>query len=68
MEFTLNDTHRTTAAERLSVQALLDSELPDKQQGIAVAINDSVIPRIHWADTFIQKNDQVLIITATQGG
>ena len=36
--------------------------------GIAVAINDMVIPKSFWDDTFIQENDHILIITATAGG
>ncbi|MGE0561644.1 MAG: sulfur carrier protein ThiS [Flavobacteriales bacterium] len=36
--------------------------------GIAVAINQSIIPKSEWATTIIKENDNILIITATQGG
>lgn len=67
MEFSLNDVLINIDAERLSVQALLDSEM-QYQQGIAVAINDTVVPKTSWSVQYIQANDRVLIISATQGG
>ncbi|MXV38400.1 sulfur carrier protein ThiS [Flavobacteriaceae bacterium Ap0902] len=36
--------------------------------GIAIAINQQVINRTLWEDTFLQENDSVIIIKATQGG
>lgn len=36
--------------------------------GIALAINEEVIPKSLWAKTQINQNDNILIITATQGG
>ncbi len=36
--------------------------------GIAVAVNQQVIPKSGWENTFIQENDKIIIITATQGG
>jgi len=37
-------------------------------QGIAVAINDEVIPKVNWEKTALQKNDRLMLIRATQGG
>ncbi|PIB35220.1 thiamine biosynthesis protein ThiS [Reichenbachiella sp. 5M10] len=37
-------------------------------RGIAVAINDEILPKSNWEDYLIQENDNILIITATQGG
>ncbi|WP_129020417.1 sulfur carrier protein ThiS [Edaphocola flava] len=67
MEFSLNDVLIQADTESLSVQSLLDREM-QHQQGIAVAINDIVVPKPHWAIQYIQPNDRVLIISATQGG
>lgn len=67
MEFSLNDVLIQTDTESLSVQSLLDREM-HHQQGIAVAINDIVVPKPQWAIQYIQPNDRVLIISATQGG
>ncbi|WP_164112565.1 MULTISPECIES: sulfur carrier protein ThiS [Sphingobacterium] len=64
-----NQPHQFSAefpATLLSVLALL---MPDLQtNGIAVAINSSVIPREDWPSTPIADQDEILIITATQGG
>ncbi|MES2284385.1 MAG: sulfur carrier protein ThiS [Bacteroidota bacterium] len=54
--------------EQCSVQQLLDEVIPEKQKGIAVALNNSVIPKINWQIQFLKQNDEVLIIKATQGG
>ncbi|MGW8566539.1 sulfur carrier protein ThiS [Isoptericola sp. NPDC055881] len=37
-------------------------------QGIAVAVNDAVVPRGLWAATRIAPGDRVEIVTAVQGG
>lgn len=50
------------------VAALIALELHGKTKGIAVAINQHVIPKDQWADTPLQEHDQILIISATQGG
>lgn len=67
MEFSLNDVLVQTDTESLSVQDLLDREM-QHQQGIAVAINDTVVPKASWAIQYIQPSDRILIISATQGG
>lgn len=36
--------------------------------GMAIAINNTVVPREQWNSTHIQENDQLVVITATQGG
>jgi len=38
------------------------------QPGIAVAVNEIVIPRTDWQDHILKPNDTVLVIKATQGG
>lgn len=43
-------------------------EAPGKSKGIAVAVNNLVIPKTSWADTMLRDKDSILIITATQGG
>ncbi|MGZ3931841.1 MAG: sulfur carrier protein ThiS [Bacteroidia bacterium] len=47
MEITIN-TQKKNVQEHLTVQRLLDLELPDKQKGIAVAINNAVVPKASW--------------------
>lgn len=67
MEITINNQLKKVDSE-FTIQQLIDLELADKQKGIAVAINNSVIPKTEWAKHFIKANDSILIIKATQGG
>lgn len=36
--------------------------------GIAIAVNNSVIKRSDWSDRLLDNNDDILIIKSTQGG
>ncbi|RTY76581.1 sulfur carrier protein ThiS [Flavobacterium sp. GSP27] len=68
MELKINNQTKQFATDSLTVQALLDLEIPIKQNGIAVAINNSIIPKSNWNSHIIQETDNILIISATQGG
>ncbi|WP_426095075.1 sulfur carrier protein ThiS [Flavobacterium sp. DSR2-3-3] len=68
MELKINNQTKQFANDSLTVQALLDLEIPIKQNGIAVAINNTVIPKSNWKSHIIQETDDILIISATQGG
>ncbi|MCD0468426.1 sulfur carrier protein ThiS [Flavobacterium sp. JAS] len=68
MELKINQKSKKFNAVTLSVQALLDLEIPNKQNGIAVAVNNTVIPKPNWNQHFVQETDEILIISATQGG
>ncbi|MBS7252711.1 sulfur carrier protein ThiS [Flavobacterium branchiicola] len=68
MELKINQQTKQFNAESLSVQSLLDLEIPHKQNGIAVAINNTVVPKIQWKEYLVQETDDILIISATQGG
>ena len=46
----------------LRVQGISD------QKGIAVALNNAVIPRTGWSNTILRSGDRITIIRATQGG
>lgn len=67
MEIKLNNVIKIFP-EQCSIQQLLDEVIPEKQKGIAVALNNSVIPKINWQIQILNQNDEVLIIKATQGG
>lgn len=68
MELIINHTRKTFDILPESLEALLAMELPGKKKGIAVALNNRIIPLSAWAETILNNNDSVLIITATQGG
>ena len=38
------------------------------KSGLAVAVNDEVVPRSRWASTALQAGDRVEVLTAAQGG
>ncbi len=37
-------------------------------KGLAIAVNNKVVPRKSWDDFKLSENDKVLLIKATQGG
>ena len=51
-----------------TVYLLLKQLRGDKLNGLAVALNEKVIPRSLWEKTPLNQNDNLLIIQATQGG
>lgn len=59
------DLSKGTALPNLLRQMDID---PDAATGIAVAVNDGVIPRGEWAETTLEEGDRVEVITAQQGG
>ncbi|ESU28943.1 thiamine biosynthesis protein ThiS [Flavobacterium limnosediminis JC2902] len=68
MELKINNQYKQFDRESISAQALLDLEFPDRQNGIALAVNNTVIPKTNWETTLLNETDDILIITATQGG
>lgn len=46
--------------------AVLQPDLP--VAGIAVAVNDDVIPRSEWETRKLAAHDRVQVVTAVQGG
>ncbi len=68
MELTINHNKKSFAQPLPSLEALMHLEVPGKTKGIAVALNDRVVPRGKWADTVLRDHDVILIITAAQGG
>jgi sulfur carrier protein len=68
MELIINHTLRTFDSLPETLEALLAIEIPEKKKGIAVALNNRIIPQSFWAETILNDKDSILIITATQGG
>jgi sulfur carrier protein len=54
--------------EQTSVQIILNNLIGKKQKGIAVAVNETVVPQAQWNNYILKQNDDVLVIKATQGG
>ena len=68
MEIKVNNQIKKITSNGFTVQALLDLEIPNKQNGIALAINNVVTPKSNWNSHYIKEKDEILIISATQGG
>ena len=49
-------------------QLLLDLDIDPSRPGIALAIDQEVIPRTQWEATEIQPESEIEIIRAAQGG
>ena len=39
-----------------------------QREGIAIAVNETVVPKSEWVEQPLRSGDKVIIITATQGG
>jgi sulfur carrier protein len=48
--------------------SMLETTGLDCQKGIAVAVNNTVVPRFQWESYTLQENDKILVIKAMQGG
>ena len=67
MEIRVNGAEMDTDATTVAV--LLDSlDIPAQQKGIAVALNENVVPRTQWDEAELHAGDAVEIIRAAQGG
>lgn len=47
---------------------LLEQQNITKKKGIAIAVNNKVISKQNWKDVSLHEMDEILIISATQGG
>jgi sulfur carrier protein len=66
MKITVNGAERETD-EGASVARVVAS-VTDRPSGVAVAVNDQVVPRGEWASTIVREADRVEVLTAVQGG
>ena len=55
-------------SENIALNILLEEIKISNTKGVAVAINNKVIPKTQWKDFIINEDDNILIIKATQGG
>jgi sulfur carrier protein len=67
MEVIINH-NKTELKETSSLLALLQLQNLSEKKGIAVAVNNKVIPRSRWDSHILNSNDSITIIKATQGG
>jgi len=68
MKVILNDSPIDLEAPKTTLgQAISHSGIGDFK-GLAVAVNDAVVPRANWESFLLNENDTITIIRATQGG
>lgn len=70
-QLTLNQITLNGAPQALTepnLQALLARLGHAERRGIAVALNDTVVPRGRWAATALRSGDRLEILVAVQGG
>lgn len=69
MDVIINGTPKSVANDA-TVEEVLDSLLVDRPSlgGVAVAINEEVLPRSGWDTATLSEGDRVEILTARQGG
>ena len=59
---------RAVAVPAGATVATAVATVTDARAGVAVAVNDAVVPRGAWASTALRERDRVEILTAVQGG
>ncbi len=55
------------AEDGASVAGVVDS-VTGRAAGVAVALNDQVVPRADWTTTIVREADRIEVLTAVQGG
>jgi sulfur carrier protein len=67
MNIVVNNTPESVSSSQKLYDLLLRHELSEKQ-GIAVAVNNAIVPKADWGTKELFENDKVTILLATQGG
>ena len=68
MELTINHEIRFFKQLPTTVMDLVRTAVSGNTNGIAIALNNRVIPKNAWPETLLKDKDTILIITASQGG
>jgi sulfur carrier protein len=66
MKLTVNSEPQDFRGKNIS--ELIQSLRMTGTNGIALAVNETVVPKTEWEKFQLSDNDKVLIIKATQGG
>ena len=63
----VND-RKHSVSDICNIDMLLENIGLNEKKGIAVAVNNEVIPKKDWNNNYLKENDKILVIRATQGG
>ncbi len=67
MEIKVNNQSHQVSKSTLLSQLLLQLDVEDTS-GMAIAVNNNVVPRAQWEKMQLNNGDDILLIKATQGG
>ena len=67
MEISINQ-QRTEIPDNASVEKLVSTFFSNSTKGIAVAINQTIVPKSEWQVRLLNPDDKVTLVKATQGG
>jgi sulfur carrier protein len=68
MQIKVNNQNYRIEETQISIEDLLRQLEKAATTGIAVAVNDEVIAKNEWKHYLLKEQDDLLIVTATQGG
>lgn len=67
MRITVNNEFVETPEQDMNIRELLEwRNTPDS--GTAVALNNKLVPRTKWDNTYINEGDSLILISAAFGG
>lgn len=67
LEVTVNGTLRQLASGT-TLAELVTSLGGRSSTGVAVALNETLVPRSHWAGTALREHDRIEVLVPSQGG
>jgi sulfur carrier protein len=67
MTISVNDQSRSAVLGATLLDLLRELALAERK-GVAIAVNDTVVPRATWPTHVLVEADRILVIQATQGG
>ncbi|MFQ5512038.1 MAG: sulfur carrier protein ThiS [Candidatus Krumholzibacteriia bacterium] len=68
MELIVNGSERDFPGVAMLDQLIERLDLLDSPAGIAVAVNNTVVPREEWSGLRLERGDAIEVIHAVQGG
>ena len=67
MQISINN-QSYTFDEHVSLEHVVESLSLEDTTGIALALNEEIIPRSQWSETILTNEDKIIIISAVAGG
>lgn len=67
MEITVNQ-QNYSVTDHCSLQKMLSAIVQQPLQGIAIAVNQTIIQKADWESYLLNPGDNIILIKATQGG